>query len=536
MSDPAYTLKAMLTEPLPSSLITSVPMPVGAMLVGPLLIGAAVLALIGLGAVWLSGGKKQQRIIGRSGPQQMSGDAPKEPDRLDTAPLEMLRQEAGTMLIAADDAVRSSEQEVLFAQASYGEEEVEVFQQDIAQAHEHLTESFRLQHQLDREPPEQEHEARELVKRIFANCEKIHETLEAHRKEFEGMRNLERDPRPALEQLNRQLSDLSARREHVESQLPTLEQKYSEDALAQFRDNLTQSAQALQQAAGARDAAQQSTEAGSASDAVVSIHHGEEAAGDAADLISSMEQHGQRLEQARRNLDVGLAQTEQDLAQARAIRDAGQAPELAGPIAAAETAAARVRQELSSEHRIDPLELLQSLELAHRELDEPLNSVRDLQAKDRRARETLDAELLTARNQVQSSVDYLRSRRRFTSKTARTRLAEAERCLSEAQSFADSQPSRALEMASQAKTLAVQAAQIAQRETAETNMSGMGGGIAGRDPVGGGYGGGFGGGYRGGYGGGFGSRPLGGGFGGSYRMGYGRRGVRMRPRRRRGFF
>ena len=50
-------------------------------------------------------------------------------------------------------------------------------------------------------------------------------------------------------------------------------------------------------------------------------------------------------------------------------------------------------------------------------------------------------------------------------------LAEAERCLSEAQSFADSQPSRALEMATQAKTLAVQAAQIAQREAAEANRA-----------------------------------------------------------------
>lgn len=512
----------MLHEAFPSSLITSLPMPVGAMLVGPLLIGAAVLAIIGVGAVWLSGGKKQQQIIGQPGQHQMSGGPQEQPDRTDTAPLETLRQEAGAMLIAADDAVRSSEQEVLFAQASYGEDQVTVFQQDIAQAHEYLTESFRLQHRLDREPPEQEQEARELVKRIFANCEKINETLESHRKEFEGMRNLERDPRPAIEQLDQQLNDLSTRRQRVESHLPTLEQKYSEDALSQFRDNLSQSAQALQQAGEARDAAAKAAEADSTSDAVISIHHGEETAGDAADLISSMEQHGERLEQARRNLDVGIAQTEQDIAQAKATRDAGQAPELAGPIAAAETAVARVRQELSSGERIDPLELLQSLELAHRELDEPLNSVRDLQAKDRRARETLDAELLTARNQVQSSVDYLRSRRHFTSNTARTRLAEAERCLSEAQSFADSQPSRALEMATQAKTLAVQAAQIAQREAAEANMSAMGGGIAGRDPMGGGHGGGYGGGY-------------GGGFGGP-RMGYGRGGFRMGPRRRRGLF
>ncbi len=499
----------MLTEASTSSLIPLLPLPAGAMLVGPLLIGAAVLAIIGAGAVWLSGGRKQSRTLAGSGGPQLPGAGKQgEPDPLDTKPLEELRQEAGSLLIAADDAVRSSEQEVLFAQASYGEEQVKVFQEDITQAHEYLTESFRLQHRLDREPPEQEYEARELVKRIFANCRKIDETLESHRQEFEGMRSLERDPRPAIEELSRQLAELPARRERMETALGDLAEKYSEDALTQFRDNLSQSAEALSRAAEARDSAQQAAEAGRTSDAVIAIHTGEEAAADAADLISSMEQHGQRLDQARRNLDVGLAQTEQDVAQAKATRDAGQAPELAGPIAAAETAMTRVRTALSSGEKIDPLELLQSLELAHRELDEPLNSVRDRQAKDRRARETLDTELLTARNQVQSSADYLRSRRHRMSGTARTRLAEAERCLSEAQSFADSQPYRALDMAVQAKTLAVQAAQIAQREAAEENMQGMGGGIGGRNTIGGG------------------------GFGGGYRMSYGPRGVRVRPRRR----
>lgn len=514
MSDPAYTLRAMLTEALPTALISTFPLPVGAILVGPLLIGAAVLAIIGAGAVWLSGGRRQNRAIAGSGPRQMTGGQPSEPDPVDTKPLDQLRQEAGSMLIAADDAVRSSEQEVLFAQASYGEEQVKVFQEDIARAHEHLSESFRLQHRLDREPPEQEREARDLVRQIFATCRKINETLESHRQEFEGMRNLERDPGPAVEELSRRLTELPARRERMQATLPSLEQRYSEEALTQFRDNLSQSEDALRRAAAARDAARREAEAGNTNDAVIAIHAGEAAAADAAELIGSMEQHEQRLEQARRNLDVGLAQTEQDLAQAKATRDAGQAPELAGPIAAAETAMTRVRSALSSGQKIDPLELLQSLELAHRELDEPLNSVRDRQAKDRRARETLDTELLTARNQVQSSADYLRSRRYGLSSTARTRLAEAERCLAEAQSFAESQPSRALEMAVQAKTLAVQAAQIAQREAAEGNMQGMGGGVGGRDPLGGSGFGGF------------------GGYGGGYGMTYGRPGSRMRPRRR----
>jgi hypothetical protein len=124
----------------------------------------------------------------------------------------------------------------------------------------------------------------------------------------------------------------------------------------------------------------------------------------------------------------------------------------------------------------------------------------------------LQHELLTARHQVQSSMDFLRSRRYGVSSTARTRMAEAERCLTEAQTVGDAQPAQAVELAQQAKTLAVQAAQIAEREAATAQMQSMGGGY--------GTGGGFGGfGYPGRH------RPMG--YGGGF--GYGRR-------RRRGFF
>lgn len=275
---------------------------------------------------------------------------------------------------------------------------------------------------------------------------------------------------------------------------------------------MAQSAEVLQAAESARAEAAEAVESGSTADAVLAIHSGEQASSDARSLIESMEQTQERLDTARRNLDIGVAQTEQDIAQAKATQQAGQAPELAGPIAAAETAVARVQRALQSQDRIDPLELLQSLELAHRELDTPLNSVRDRQAKDRRAREMLDHELLTARNQVQSSLDYLRSRRYGVSSTARTRMAEAERCLTEAESVGSSQPARAVELAQQAKSLGVQAAQIAERESATAGMQSMGGGYGGSYGTAGGFGG-F------GYGGGMGYRPRG--------YGYRRRGPGM---------
>lgn len=498
---------------VPETLLT-LPTATGAIIVGPLIIGAAILALIGVGAVYLSGGSRQSKRLGAAADR---GRIPRgERDPLDDKSTEELRLQSGEMLVAADNAVQSSEQELLFAAASYGQEKVATFEQDLTEAKEHLQESFRLQQRIDSSQPEGDAEARELYKRIIRAAEKVNQTLQAHQEEFDGMRDLERNPEPAVQQLREQIRELTPRRAHAEEALATLSTKYDDDALRQYRDNLTQSAQVLKAAESARGEAAEAVAAGRTAEAVLAIHSGEQAAGDARSLIESMEQTQERLETARRNLDIGIAQTQQDIAQAKATRQAGQAPELAGPIAAAETAVARVERALQSQERIDPLELLQSLELAHRELDAPLNSVRDRQAKDRRAREMLDHELLTARTQVQSSLDYLRSRRYGVSSTARTRMAEAERCLTEAESVGSSQPSRAVELAQQAKALGVQAAQIAERESATAGMQTMGGGYGSRGTYGGtmGYGGagGFGGfGYGGGGMGGMGRRR--GGFG-----------------------
>ncbi|GAA1136637.1 hypothetical protein [Nesterenkonia lutea] len=495
------------------------PITLGAIFIAPLLIGAVILGLIGLGAVWLSGGKKQnRRFLGPGGGQglpqgrQESRQISAEQARLQRMSLEELRREAGSLLIAADNAVNSSEQEILFASAAYGDEQVAPFQRDVEQAREHLQESFRMQHQVDREPPESEDEARELLRQVIANCQRVSETLESHRQDFESLRSLELDPRPALGQLRTRIEELSRRRADAQKRLPNLQSTYDDGALTSFTEGLGHAAHSLEAATAAADTAEAALEAAEPSEAVLAIHTGEESAGEAGKHIDSLEETQLRLRSAEQNLGIGLDQTEQDIAQARATMEAGQSRDLAGPIAAAQAAVTQVRRALDSTEKINPLELLNSLEVAHRELDEPLNAVRDQQARNRRAREVLQTEILTARHQVQSSRDYLRARR--SGATSRTRMAEAERSLAEAEAVGEDQPAKALELATQAKTLAVQAAQIARQESAEDALSG-----------GGGYGGGFGGfGMPGGYGhlggGGYGRGSLGGlgGFGRRRRM------------------
>ncbi len=209
------------------------------------------------------------------------------------------------MLVAADNAVASSEQELLFASASYGDDQVKPFQKDIDEAKRHLRESFRLQQQVDQSHPEGEAEAREFYKQIIHSCEKVNQTLQSHQQEFEGLRNLERNPEPVLQQLRAHLAELKPRHEQAHATLQNLAISYDDDALDQYRDNLDQAGQALTAAEQAVSAATDCIARADTAEAVLALHSGEQAAADANALLDSMEQTEDHLRKARRNLDIG---------------------------------------------------------------------------------------------------------------------------------------------------------------------------------------------------------------------------------------
>src|SRR5699024_4546422 len=131
----------------------------GALLaLGALLV--VVVVIVGL-FFWYRRSKKRQSQL-PNGRQSNAGPI----DPRDATPVEELRTQDGSALIQADDAIKVAEQEIGFAQASYGDESVEMFQQDVVQAKEHMRQSFQLQHQLDDHIPDTEEEQRSWLKEI----------------------------------------------------------------------------------------------------------------------------------------------------------------------------------------------------------------------------------------------------------------------------------------------------------------------------------------------------------------------------------
>jgi hypothetical protein len=458
--------------------------------------GLAVAAVAGGGYALIRRNKKK---AAQQGPAVVGAQGPKDP--LDALSVDELRTKAGSMLVGADDAIRSSEQEVGFALASYGEQSVETFQQDIEIAKDHMRESFKLQNQLDDHIPDTEEQQRAWLKDIIARCEAVNGSLSAHQEEFNKLRDLEKDARPALESLKARSHEVAGTVSNAEQRLVELHTRYADSALVEVTDNATQARERLEFVQAAILKAEESLAASDASTAVLAIRAGEEAVSQTNTLVDAVAKAGQHLEQSTDNLRTGINQSTQDLAQAKALVAAGQHPELAGPAAGMEQTLSRVKSELAS-GRPDPLDLLRALEQSHRQLDAPLSGIRDRQEQERRASSALQSALLQAQAQIDGTQDFIAARRGAVGSQARTKLAEAERTLQEAARISGQDPVTALNLANQSSSLADRASQLAQQD-----LNQWGGGYAG---AGYGRGPGYGGGAGGSFGAGLGGAILGG--------------------------
>ncbi|WP_159609612.1 TPM domain-containing protein [Glutamicibacter sp. JC586] len=497
-----------------------------------------VAALAVVGFLFLSRrSKKNSPTLAGQQQQGMPGmyGAPKQQQPL--VPLEQLRLQADQLLVAADDSIRSSQQELGFAEAQYGKQSVDVFVQDLAKAKEHLTESFRLQQQLDDDIPDTEADQRSWLTEIINRCQEVNRSLQEHANEFKQLRQLEQNAEARITELTANQQPLNQRLSAKVGELERLAAKYDVSATSQVKDNAVQAGERLTFAASALQQASQKL-SGSRSEAAVLIQNAEDAQEQASVLLEAIAKTGEALEQAEQDLKAAVALAERDLAQAKATFAAGTGSDLAGPIAGVQSALSSAQQAIAG-GKYNPLALITLLDDASKPLNESLLQLRDQAQQDQAARDQLQSLLHTAASRVNGTDDYIRARRGGVRSSARTRLAEAQRTLDEAHAVANSDPRRAVASAQRAIQLADQAAQMAESDVSGFgdgfgNAGSMGGyGRGGRggmfDGVGGAVlggilintilGGGHGGGHSGGNdgffgGGGFGGFGDGGGFGG----------------------
>lgn len=483
------------------------------------------IVVVGGGAYLLS-----RRRRSRAVPADAPAPAPAPQDEFSAVSTEDLTYQGSQALLDADEAVRTSEQELAAARAHFGDEAVAGFAAALEQSRADMLHGFTLRQQLDDDVPEDEPTKRAMLADIIRSCKAADQRLDDQAAAFDQLRNLEATAPEYLAGLGTRLDAVTARVPQVDAALASLRTRYAAGALEPVAGHLEQAGKLLGVAAGEIRAAQESLAAArptadqpyaGRSAAVVSGRAAEDAITQAETLLDGIGRLESELGAAGEKIAAARAETEQDLAEARALlggadRSGGDPSGLAALVARAE-AALTSATEAEQATPPDPLAALRLIDEADDALDRGLVDARDAQVRATKATAALEQTLLTARSAVAAADDFIGTRRGAVGTDARTRLAEAQRHLAQARAGGD--PTAALGEAQAADSMARQALQLAQSDVSRWSGPSSGGGSLGVDlgslVLGGILSGGLGGGRGGGFGGGgFGGGGFGGGGGG----------------------
>ena len=411
---------------------------------------------------------------------------PDEADELSQLPTDELNRRSSSALVAIDDAIKTSEQELGFAQAQFGLEATKEFQAALETGKQKVSQAFALRQQLDDQTPETEPVSRSLMAQIITLCGEVAASLDAESAQFDELRDLQSRAPEVLDTVERRAGEVEARIAPARSTLAGLFATYPEAALASVAANPDQAAQLL---TGAREAVAAGREALEGKDRASAVAHAraaENAVGQAVVLLDAVDSAGGDLAQAGKRLDVAVASITADIADAARL-----APGDPAVTARSTEAQAAVADAQAARNGGDPLAALRRLTDAEAAIDAALAPFRESAEQAARAAALLRDTLGRVDSQIRATNSFIETRRGAVGPEARTRLSEAIRYLGEARALQPTDPVRALATAQQADSLAQSAAQLAQRDAAaweqQQNGPGMfgGGGSGGGSNVGG---------------------------------------------------
>ncbi|GAA1648893.1 hypothetical protein [Catellatospora bangladeshensis] len=378
---------------------------------------------------------------------------------------QQLNTYANAQLVAVDNAVRTSEQELGFATAQYGAAAVTAYAAAVAAAKEELAAAFRIRHQLDDEIPEDEPTQRRLLRDIVDRCAAVDRRLDAEADAFEKLRAMQANAEELSAGLTTRAAQLRGALPAAEATLARLADRYTEGALTPIAGNATEAAARLDFADEQLREAATALAGKDRGRAALAIRGAEQAVGQASNLLAALDKGAADLDAAGANVTRLLDEVQAEVAAGKAARqaagDAGGADQmnLAAAVARADQVTGDVRVHLTGA-RTDPLGMMRRLEAAAAGLAQAMGSMRDAADRSQQARRQLEQALYAARSAVDSATDYITTRRGAVGSTARARLSEAHAQLDRAENTTD--PVAALSAAERAHDLAAQAVDSAR--------------------------------------------------------------------------
>lgn len=390
------------------------------------------------------------------------GTRKKERDELAAKDAELGRR-AGAALVAADERLRTTDDELTFAEIELGRDATRDLREALAAVREHLGEAFHLNQLNHDEIPDTPEELRTRHARIVQLCEWAEELLDDRTEALAAPIERARRAPEIVAGIRTEASRLSDRLPGAEQAVTRLAERYSADALRKISGNPAEAAQLIDFARHGADVATARRESGQREQANLALETAIEAARRATTLLDAVDQYEVEALRAGSTLAAIIDDSREDIV---AARDLAGTPAVAAAITDLEKALDTLTPVGA---KPDPFAELTRLREANAALDAAVARARERAARPlpdeahvRHAIDDADRQLSVARTVISGHRGWIGA-------DARTRLAESERLRGELAPFtagpiAEDDRERALADARRCGMLAAEALQLAQRD------------------------------------------------------------------------
>ena len=384
-----------------------------------------------------------------------------------------LARRAELAIVAADERVRLTSDELDFARAELGDKATEDLAAALESVRTHLAEAFRL-HQLNHdEIPDTKDELRTRNARIIQLSQWAEYLLEERTQVLQPKIDAVRRAPETIARVRADRDRLAERVPNAREVVERLSRRYSDSALQQIGGNPEEIEQLLDFAVHTAAVSERRREAGQREQASVALEAATESARRAESLLDAVDMFEIEALRAESTLAAVVEDSRGDLAEARR---GAQTPAVTQAMADLERALAALP---ASGARTDPFAALSSLRQANAALDH----ARERASRPVPSQEQVEHAIDDADRQLAVARGLITGHRGWIGADARTRFVEAERLRAGLPlgPVAEDDRETVLATARRAGSLASESLQIAQRDIEQSRPnewdgSGRGGG------------------------------------------------------------
>lgn len=371
-----------------------------------------------------------------------------------------LARRAEQALVSADERIRTTSDELAFAEAELGESLTADLRRALAAVRTHLREAFQL-HQLNHdEIPDTDEELRTRNARILQLCDWAQDLLDEKTSVLaESVAKVRRAPE-IIAQVRADATALSARIPQTSEAISRLSARYADSAMHQITASAVEAEQLISFAIHSADVSERRRAAKQNEEANVALETATEATRRASALLDAVEDFEIEALRAESTLAEVVADSRGDLI---AARTAPNVPAVAEAVAELQRALAALTP---SGQPNDPFAELSQLRDANSALDEAIAKARHRAENPLPSLAQVQHAIDDADRQLGVARGLISGHRGWIGADARTRLAEAERLRVDLSDLLPAEDTReaALVQARRVAHLASEALQLAQRD------------------------------------------------------------------------